>query len=248
MYGDAIPVRQRLGPAALSAALAGAIGWALLTGLGIAMPAADQPSLALFDIVPPRPPEPPRVVAQRQRSHRPEGRAAPAGLRAQATQIVAPPPPVIVPPPLLVTTPVIGTGNAPRQGAADTPGPGPGAGGIGDGRGSGNGGDGDGGPGYETEPHWLKGRIRFRDVEDAGGEEKGDAIIGRSLSVSCTLLVNTRLTNCVARRSSGLPALDRRVIDLIEQRFRYAPWLDENGQPVESTILIDQSWSEDTGR
>jgi protein TonB len=132
-------------------------------------------------------------------------------------------------------------GSASTQGAAERPGPGPGAGGIGDGRGSGGDGDGDGGYGTETEPRWLRGRLSYRDADAVVGE----AAIGRAVTVRCILRVNTRLTECVVARSTGLAALDRRVIELVEQRFRYTPWLDADGRPVESTILIDQSWDEE---
>jgi protein TonB len=48
----------------------------------------------------------------------------------------------------------------------------------------------------------------------------------------------------VVARSSGLPVLDEAICRLIEERFRYTPWLDANGRAVRSTILIDQSWNE----
>ncbi|MDP1027798.1 energy transducer TonB [Sphingomonas sp. KR1UV-12] len=235
MYGEDVPLRQRIGPAALTATVVAAIGWVLASGLGVARTAAVQEALATFDVLP-RPEPPVRVVPKRQRSHRPEGRAAPPGLRSQATEVVAVR--TVVPPPPVIAAPVAGTGSAATQGAAERPGPGPGAGGIGDGRGSGGDGDGDGGEGYETEPHWLRGRLSFKD----GWDVAGDAVIGRSISVRCTLTVRERLTGCVAARSSGIAALDARVFELIERRFRYSPWLDARGRPVESTVLIDQAW------
>lgn len=223
----------------MTAALVAAIGWALVIGLRIRPAAPAGEGLATFDVVSPRPEPTVRIVPKRERSRRPEGRAAPAGLRSQATEIVAPP--AIVPPPPVVAAPVAGTGSAATQGAAERPGPGPGAGGIGDGRGSGGEGDGDGGEGYETEPRWIRGKLSFAD----GYRVAGEAVIGRSISVRCTLTVNKRLTGCVVAKSTGIAALDSRVCDLVEERFRYTPWLDGRGRPVESTILIDQAWFEE---
>ncbi len=226
---------------ALTALVVVAIGWVLVIGLATGRNLVVDQGLATFDVVPPRPEPVVKVVPKRQRSHRPEGRAAPAGLRSQATEVVAPPVKIIVPPPPVTVAPVAGTGSAATQGAAEKPGPGPGAGGIGDGRGSGGDGDGDGGPGYETKPRWVRGRLSFSD----GYKVAGDAVIGRSITVRCRLTVNQRLTECVTARSTGIAALDRRVAELIEARFRYTPWLDERGRPVESTILIDQGWFEE---
>ncbi len=235
-----LSARERIGPAVLTLVLVVAIGWALVAGLAFRPAAQTSDTLETFDIVAPRPEPPVRVVPKRQRSRRPEGRAAPAGLRSQATEVVAPKVPVPIPPPI-VTAPVAGIGAAATQGAAERPGPGPGAGGIGDGRGSGGDGDGDGGPGWETEPRYIRGRLTF----DDGWKVAGDAVIGRSISARCTLRTDRRLARCVVAKSTGLPALDRRVLELIEDRFRYTPWLDERGRAVESTILIDQAWDEE---
>ena len=236
MYGDARDVRERLGSAGLTALLVGAIGWVLVTGLTVWPRRTIGDALATFDVVPPAEP-PVKVVPKRQASQRPEGRAAPAGLRSQATEVVAPPPPIPVPPPPIVAAPVAGVGRAATQGAAERPGPGPGAGGIGDGRGSGGDGDGDG-SGYETRPRWVRGTLSFRD----GWQVAGDDVIGRKISVRCTLRTDQRLTACVVARSTGIAALDQRVCELIERRFRYTPWRDGQGRAVESTILIDQAW------
>ncbi|GGB38308.1 hypothetical protein GCM10011380_29640 [Sphingomonas metalli] len=241
MYGEHIPRRERLGSAALTALLTVAVGWALVSGLAMRGTGGAEESLATFDVTVPPPPPAPRVVPERRHVSRPEGRAAPAGLRSQATEIVAPPVPAIVPPPV-VAAPVAGIGRAATQGAAVRPGPGPGAGGLGDGRGAGGDGDGDGGGwGAETEPHYLKGYLTFQD----GADVIGEAVIGRSISVKCILLVNTRLTECEATRSTGYPALDARILKLVEKRFRYAPWRDGRGRPVESTVLVDYAWTEE---
>ncbi|RZM10413.1 MAG: energy transducer TonB [Sphingomonas sp.] len=240
MYLDRPSPRERIRDGVLTAAVAGLIGWALVAGLAMGRSTERATSLETFEVLPP-PPEPrPRVVPKRIRSHRPEGRAAPAGLRSQATQIVAPP--VVIPqPPVVVTAPVAGVGAAATQGASERPGPGPGAGGIGDGRGSGGDGDGDGGEGYETRPRWLKGRLRYRD----GGDQFGDAVIGRHVSLRCSLETSGRVTGCAAARSSGLPGLDALIARLSEERYRYTPWLDENGRAVRSVILIDHEWGEE---
>lgn len=234
-------LRDRVLSAILTVALTLLIGWALIAGLAMGRERTGGESLATFDVAVPPPPPRERVVPRRLRRPRPEGRAAPPNLRSQATQIVAPPPPIVVQPPPIIVAPVAGLGSDATQGAADRPGPGTGAGGIGDGTGSGGEGDGDGGPGEETPPRWLRGRLSFAD----GAKVAGESVIGRKISTRCTLEVNGRVTACVVSRSSGIPVLDETICRLVEKRFRYTPWLDTRGRPVRSVVLVDHEWIEE---
>jgi len=235
------PVRDRVGAAALSALVAGAVGWMLWTGLAFGYGVGQrQEALETFAVALPRPPEQP-VTPPRRRVRRQEGRAAPPGLKSQATQVTAPVPviPPPVPPPPMVVAPVVGAGNASTQGAAARPGPGPGAGGIGDGRGAGGDGDGDGG-GWadETPPRRVRGRLRDSDYPEGAADAGASGVV----SVRYWVEVDGRVTGCRVTRSSGSAELDAVTCRLIERRFRYAPSRDAHGRPVRSVVVVDHEW------
>jgi periplasmic protein TonB len=239
MPGYAASSRSRVASGLLSALIVGAIGWALLSGLGVARHVAGEAGLALFDATPPVHREPP-PRPDPKRNRRPEGAAAPPNLRARPTEVVAPVPVVPLPvPPPVIAAPVAGPGAAPSAGAADRPGPGTGAGGVGTGFGSGGGGDGDGG-GWddETPPRRLRGRIRDADFP----REAAEAGAGGVVSVRYYVEVDGRPTGCTVTRSSGSAALDATTCRLIEQRFRYRPSLDGRGRPVRSVVVVDHEW------
>lgn len=231
--------RDRLRAAIPTGLIVGALGYALVVGLGFA-PSLSVPSEALdsFDVRPPDPPPPPRIQPKRIPSHRPRGAAAPPNIRSQATEVVAPPPVVVLPPVSpVVVAPVMGTGVQATQGASDKPGPGTGAGGIGNGTGSGGSGDGDG-YGDDTPPRRIKGRIKDSDYPDAAAEA------GASGTVQVRYFVNVdgRVSGCVVTQSSGNAALDETTCRLIEQRYRYDPSRDADGRPVRSIIVVNQDW------
>ncbi|HEX8553984.1 MAG TPA: energy transducer TonB, partial [Sphingomonas sp.] len=124
--------RDHVASATLTALVVLLLAWALVIGLRVRMPGPVPDALKLFGVGPPPPPPPvDKVEPRRSPSRRPEGRAAPPALRAQATAIASPPP--VVPPPILspvITAPVPNIGAQATQGAAEIPGPGTGAGGI----------------------------------------------------------------------------------------------------------------------
>lgn len=233
--------RERTGAAALTLATVAALGWALLAGLAVRLPAPAAGALKLFTAAEPvpRPPEKP-PVPPRERVRRRAGKASPANLRSQATQVTAPVPLVPLPvPPLVTVAPVIGTGAAPTQGAAPVPGPGYGAGGIGDGRGAGGSGDGDGGGwGEESPPRRVRGRLKDSDYP----EEAAEAGVSGLVSVRYHVEVDGRATGCRVTRSSGSAALDATTCRLIERRFRYDPSRDRTGRPVRSVVVVDHEW------
>ncbi|WP_294240055.1 energy transducer TonB [uncultured Sphingomonas sp.] len=230
--------RDRLRAAIPTGLIVGAMGYALVVGLGFVPPLpVTTEALNSFDVKPPAPP-PPRIQPKRVQTHRPRGAAAPPNLRSQATEVVAPPPVVVLPPVSpVVVAPVAGTGVQASQGASDKPGPGTGAGGIGNGRGSGGAGDGDG-YGDDTPPRRIKGRIKDSDYPEAAAEA------GASGSVTVRYFVNVdgRVSGCVVTRSSGNAALDETTCRLIEQRYRYDPSRDADGRPVRSIIVVSQDW------
>jgi len=235
--------RDRIGAAIGAVVLPGMLGYALLNGLVVPMPAAVGEALKVFGVAPPPPPPPVEKVKPRPSlSRRPEGAASPPNLKSKATELVAPPPvvPIVVPPPLVVAEKA-GLGAQATAGASDVRGPGTGSGGIGNGTGSGGSGDGDGGGGEETPPRWRKGRLKDSDYPREAAET---GIRGR-VSVRYVVGIDGRVTRCRVTGSSGSRELDALTCRLIEQRFRYDPSLDAAGRPVESTIVEDHEWAMD---
>lgn len=244
MHAQALPAanRDRLKSAAGVAAIHAAIGYALITGFGVDVTRAPAEALKLFEVAPEPPPPPPppveKIVPPVKAARDPEGEAAPPGLKAQPSPLVAPPPilPRVVPPPV-IAAPVPGTGSGRSAGNSDIAGSGTGAGGEGNGTGSGGRGDGSGGGGVATEARYLTGRIRDRDYPDVAG----DAGVQGSVTVYFTVETDGRVTGCTVARSSGNRALDETTCRLIESRFRYEPARDKAGRPVAD----EMGWRQD---
>lgn len=236
-----VPLRDRIGAAALTAVIVVALGYALLMGLAFRGGVdAVAPGLTTFDVpVPPPPPE--RVVPPPKAINRASGRASPPNLRSKATEVVAPVPVVqVVPPPPVVVAPVAYVGVQATSGASDRAGPGTGAGGQGDGHGAGGDGDGDG-SGWERVPRLINGRVKASDIPESILDEGFRGVV----SVRYQVETNGRVTGCTIARSSGNVLMDRATCVAIEKRFRYDPWRDEAGRPVRSTVLRDQQWDID---
>lgn len=240
---------------ARSAAIVGAIhlalGWALLTGLGVTPrpPVLDQP-LALIDLTDEPDPPPPVVPMVPERTPKPtrkpkdpEGAAAPPDLRNTPTEVVAPKPPVVLPvPPPLPAAPVAGQGTAPAAGAAPVPGPGSGRGGIGNGLGSGlsgTGTGGGGGGGVAEDPEYSRGAIGLGDLppfmrgRDLSGLVVFRVLVGR----------DGRPRNCRVIRSSGDPRLDSVTCAAALRRLRFDPARDTAGRLVEAWAQAEHEWS-----
>lgn len=236
----AISPRDRAGAAALSAALVGAIGWALVAGLAMGRTAAGGETLEVFTVAPPPPSPREEVVPLRRPSRRAEGRAAPPDIRSRAAEVVAPEPVIVLPPRSpVVAAPVAGLGAEATQGATPVRGPGTGAGGEGDGTGSGGDGYGDGGGWDETPPRQVAG-LRRGDYPP-GPADRG---VGGTVSVRFTVHVDGRIGDCRVTRSSGDAELDRASCPVFERRFRYRPARDAEG-PYRSTVLMDFEWIPD---
>lgn len=237
---DLASPRDRTRAAAAALALQVALGWALIAGLGVAMPGTADRSLAVFT-VPPPPPRPPvpKSAPLTDRAPRREGAAAPPNLKAHATEVVAPP--VVIPPPQpppVIAAPVAHDGAAPIQGAAPLPGPGTGAGGTGDGFGSGDGGDGDGGGGGGSPLRQVGGRITGRDYPiDLLRARRGGVVWVRYV-----VGVNGRVSDCRIEQSSGYRELDDTTCALITERFRFRPRRDASGRKVPGVVVEDHTW------
>lgn len=233
------------------AVLAGAInlvlGYAIITGLGVAVLPMAQDTLKLFNLSDQPPPPPPIVPPppeqRRSQSFKPkdpEGAAAPPAKRNTPTEIVAPKA-QLPPPPPIQAAPVAGQGSAAKAGAAAIDGPGTGRGGIGNGLGSGLSGTGDGGGGgggAATGAVQLAGAIGDEDYPTA-------ALIGRQqgvVSFAFTVLTTGRVGTCRVTRSSGSRALDATTCTLAIQRFRFRPAHDSAGRALASEEQGEQEW------
>lgn len=216
------------------------LGYALLYGLDVSFTRAASDGLRVFDL--PQVPPPPLLeepVPAPVRSQAPEGAAAPPGLKAKASPIVAPVPAIvpIVPPPVIVAA-LPAQGSDPTAGASDIAGPGAGAGGEGAGTGSGGAGDGDGGGGIVTRPRHLEGRFRGSDYPRGAGDAGAEGTVLAHYDVG----VNGRVSNCRVVRSSGNAELDQTTCRLIERRFRYEPARDADGNAVPDVAGWEEVW------
>ena len=131
------------------------------------------------------------------------------------------------------------TGNANSSGAKET-GSGTGAGGQGSGTGSGNGGNGSGG-GLVSKAVHVSGQIsNARDLPvPPGGRE---ARIGKSTILAFTVSAEGRVSGCRVYRSSGFPETDEAVCRLAQQRLRFRPATNAQGEPVSSTFYWQQKY------
>ncbi|PAX08548.1 energy transducer TonB [Sphingomonas lenta] len=244
---DPLLHRDKLRAGAAAVALQLALGYAILTGLGLGVELARRPErpLSIFTLPPPAAPreEPPPPPEPADRPREEEGRAAPPNLRATPKPIVAPVPIVQPPPPPVLAAPVASTGDAPAAGAAEVRGPGTGAGGIGDGLGSGGRGDGTGGggTGTGTPSRHIAGRIRDRDYPDAARRTGAQG----SVIVDIHIDARGRVARCGVYRSSGSPELDEGTCRLIAKRFRYEPARNALGQPIADHRRWKQDWWRD---
>jgi len=225
------------------------LGYALLTGLGVApLPLPGEDPMVLLDLPepvpdPPATPMTPEVApSPTERPKDPEGAAAPPALRNTPTPVVAPPPIVKLPvPPPLAAAPVAGTGTAPAAGAAEVPGPGTGRGGVGDGLGSGRFGTGNGGGGsggLASAPRYRSGSIEWRDVplpvlaRQPRGTVRFRMLIG----------VDGRVGDCRITGSSGFPGLDQATCAAARRRLRWFPATDPSGSAVEAWVPGSNQW------
>ncbi|MEO7786498.1 MAG: energy transducer TonB [Sphingomicrobium sp.] len=239
--------KDRVRSAALAALINLAIGYGIVTGLGVPVVPAAQDALKLFTLSDQPPPPPPVVPPPPEPSQRetrkpkdPEGAAAPPAKRNTPTEIAAPKARLPPPPPIQAAL-VPGKSSAAKAGAATIEGAGTGRNGIGDGLGSGLSGSGTGGGGG--------GGIARGPVQIAGGIGDEDyptsALIARQQGLvrfAFTVMPDGHIADCRVRRSSGSRALDATTCRLALQRFRFRPARDTAGRPLASAGDGEQYW------
>jgi periplasmic protein TonB len=227
--------RERLLAFAAVAAVQLLLGFALLTGLRVAITRPTEAVQHLIDIAlrkpPPPAPPPVRKPARHSSSSAPKAEPKPVGgspgpRPAHAAPSVAP------------VVPVLPT--APPSGAGRGAGPALGSGSGGGAGGNGYGNSGDGG----TDLEQIAGEITPRDYP----RHLGNAGIGGRVGLLFTVGVNGRVTRCTVTRSSGVPELDALTCRLIMQRFVFRPSTDRYGRPVPDEVEGEHVWEAAGGR
>ena len=215
-----------------------AFGYLLMTGFGVDVVETAQRTLTAFNLSPPQPPSPP-IEPQLLKSKAPQGAASAKNLKAKASPVFATE--HVLKPPI---TPEISAAQTPRDGterstgASNERGPGSGAGGQGNGLGAGGRGNGNGGLIVVSRARLISGSIDNRDYPRGAAR----ANIGGTVVAFYTVLANGRVTGCKIQRSSGNSELDATTCSLIEQRFRYDPARDSNGNAVTDITGWQQRW------
>ncbi len=240
MYASYQAQNPRIPSALASAAIMTGIAYALIAGLSYNVVSHGRDALLSVFAAPPPPPRPkePKREVVRPKTAAAKGDPSPRNLKNQATPVFAPKlPPLILPPPI-TAAPLPAQGTAATTGASNLAGPGQGAGGLGNGNGGGGaGGDGDGG-GAVVGPRQIKGKLSFKDLPEGLIAPGSEARVG----VRYVVEADGRVSHCRADETSGIAALDGLACRLIEERFRFKPARNRDGDPVRATIVEAHSW------
>jgi periplasmic protein TonB len=231
MFSDtpALPRRVRLGLAGAIVLIHLGLGLVLVRafgGVGALVDSVGQ-ATGLVAIALPDQPPPPRAESRAVQSHLAEGASGAAGARASADQIVAPSRIVL---PAFVAAPVAGLGDETRSGASAA-GAGTGGAAAGTGTGSGGAGSGAGGRYAAIKPVKIAGDLAESDYSREGRAKR----LGTSVIVVLTVGTDGHVTACRVHQPSGDPDADAVTCRLAQDRFRFKPALDQDGDPVEAT-------------
>ncbi len=198
----------------------------------------EATSLVTVTVTTPPPPDPPAPRPSPD-PEPDEGSANEEGRVTIAREQAAPPPRIVLAPSPVPLPRAISTSLAAAVGAGDR-GTGSGAGGEGAGSGAGLSGAGNGGV-PATRPVKIAGEINNAadyPVPPGGREIR----LGRSVTITMTVTVNGRATDCRVIEPSPDPVADRITCELAEERFRFEPARDAAGQPVASAYGWRQGW------
>ena len=200
-----------------------------------AVASVERSVLSTFNVTITAPPPPPPPAAEPKPD---EGAAGEAGKKAVPKPVTAPTPKI----PIKQDAPVpraSSTGTANGSGAQDS-GAGTGAAGTGEGTGSGRGGGGQGGVAV-TKPVKVSGDINSAsDFPVPPGGRR--ARFGTSVTVYMTVGPDGRASNCRVVTPSPDREADAIVCRLAQQRFRFRPATDSQGNPVAATYGWRQEW------
>jgi periplasmic protein TonB len=199
-----------------------------------AMESVERTVLSTFNVTITAPPPPPPAAEPVPE----EGAAGEQGKKAVPKPVTAPAAKIPVASPIPVPR-ASSSGSANTSGAKDS-GAGTGASGSGEGTGSGRGGGGQGGVAV-TKPVKIAGDINSASdfPVPPGGRQ---ARFGTSVTVYMTVDTDGRASNCRVVRPSPDREADAIVCRLAEQRFRFRPATDSQGNPVTATYGWRQEW------
>lgn len=201
-----------------------------------AVQSVERSVLSTFQVTVTAPPPPPPEAEPVPD----EGAAGEQGKQAVPKPVTAPTPRIPVASPIPIPR-ASSTGAANTSGAKES-GAGTGAAGSGEGTGSGRGGGGQGGVAV-TKPVKISGDINSAAdfPVPPGGRQ---ARFGASVTVYMTVGTDGRASNCRVVRPSSDREADAVVCRLAEQRFRFRPATDSQGNPVAATYGWQQRWCE----
>ena len=228
-------------------ALHGALGYVLLTALGVTAvpkPSMAQASLTVINVTPPPPvtvSEPKKIDEKKAAA---EGASSAKALKQRATPVVGA---KAKSENKITASDKPRDGKKAKSGASLEDGPGSAAGGIGDGTGTGNqglgqggGGQGDGnGAGFTpTKAKKTGGAITAKDYRKATGKARAPD----QVTVWYTVGANGRVSGCRVVQPSAWPERDALTCRLIEQRWTYEPARNRNGEPYATETGWRQEW------
>ncbi len=228
-------------------ALHGAMGYVLLTALGVTdlpAPTMAQASLSVINIPlpPPVTASPPKKIDEKKAAA--EGASSAKAIKNRATPVVAA---KVKTPNSITATEKPRDGKKAKSGASNVDGPGSGAGGSGDGtgtgaqglgQGGGGNGDGNGGGFTPTKFRYISGKITPKDYIKASGRSK----VAGSVTVWFTITPQGRVTNCRVVIASDNPKRDAITCPLIEQRWTFEPSRNSKGEAVSAEYGWRQEW------
>ena len=223
--------RERIFALAAVAIVQLAVGWALLDGLRLSVPAINEAAvqrLVAVTLAKPPPPPPPPVPVEP--APKPSGASAP---KAEPQKIGGSPGPRPAHAPPSVTPVVAIQPSVAPSGGGTSAGPATGAG-SGGGAGGNGYGAGDGG----TELEQIAGEITPRDYPRHLRQAGIGGVVGVLFRVEPTGLVS----RCSITQSSGVPELDSLTCRLIVQRFRYRPSTDRYGRAIADNVEGEHEW------
>jgi protein TonB len=234
---------QRLPAVVAVTLLHGAIGYFLVSGLGITSLHKTDETLKVFDVrdaPPPAPSPPPPQPAEPQAAPpEPEARSGAAARRAVPAPSPDPLPivrlPVLSPAPV---APVPAEGSAPTSGRSGASVAGTGSGLSGVGTGSGQSGSGSGGGGVAVHAERTKGRIRKSDYPKSAYRDHAGGTVFLRIAVGA----DGRVSDCTIEESSGRADLDAATCALVRERWRYQPARDAAGNAVPDVVHMAQIW------
>lgn len=223
--------QQRITAIAGVAAVHAILAAVILAGLNVRAIRHAVETMTTIDVrqpPPPPPPEPSKPAEQPSRAKLEEGAA---GKKSVPAPIVAPKS-ILPPANSVVAATVAGEGTRSSPGAA-TSGTATGAGG----RGSGAGGGGDGDTSRFTPARLIR-NIGRRDYAAIAGSRMP---VG---SADVALLIGTdgSVTGCSLLRSSGDPAIDRKLCPILGYRLRFYPARNDGGQPIAYRANYHATW------